>query len=78
MTWQGWLFWLLAVLGTFAVWEWRGLRLHGRRGTLSNFFWILLFSDWDGYRNHPRWVVWLPMAGFFLWLVLHFFTGGRF
>lgn len=73
-----WGLWLLAVVASFGVFEWRGIATRGRRGTLSNFFWWMLFADWDeDHRRKPRWVVWLPMFGFFLWLVIHFFTGGR-
>lgn len=77
MKWQGWLLFVLTFLIGFAYWEWQGIKKHGTRGTLSNLIWMALFSDWDKDRDDPRWVVWLPLLGLWIWLSVHFFAGGR-
>lgn len=72
-----WGAWGAVFLLSFAYFEVRGYADRGTHGTLSNFIWFLLFHDWEAPpRRKPRFVVWLPVLGFWIWLSVHFFAGG--
>jgi len=77
-----WVVWIVVVLGMFGVIEWWGLRKDGTGGTLSYLMWTVLFKDHakrlDGkYPKQPRGVIFFLVLGPFVWLLFHFFLGGR-
>ena len=77
-----WVVWVVVVLVTFGVIEWWGLKKKGVGGTLSYLAWTVLFLDHEKilegkYPRRPRGVIFFLVLGPFVWLLLHFFLGGR-
>ena len=78
----GWIAWIVVVLGTFGFLEWQGLRRKAVRGTLSYLFWRILFVDHElilegKHPRQPRLLVYFLVLAPFVWLLVHFFLGGR-
>ena len=76
-----WLWWVIIVLASFGVAEYIGYKRHGTRGTLSYHVWMVMFRDAsDSLKGEkvdkPRAFVWFMVAAFFVWLAVHFLTGG--
>jgi len=77
-----WIVWVVLVLGTFGLIEWWGLKKSGTKGAFSYLMWMVLFKDYEvrlegKYPSHPRGVIFFLVLGPFVWLLLHFFLGGR-
>jgi len=76
-----WLGWVVIVLVSFGIAEVYGYRKHGTKGTLSYHVWCVMFRDAsDSLRgekvDRPRAFVWFMVAAFFIWLAVHFLSGG--
>ena len=83
MNWTAiWIVWVVVVLGTFAVIEWMGLKKAGTAGTLSYLVWTVLFTDHEKrlegeFPRRPRGIIFFLVLAPFVWLLFHFFLGGR-
>jgi len=64
-----WVLWLLA----FVIIEWLALKDIDTGDTLSEHVWAVMFQD-----GRPRPVIYYLVAGFMVWLLLHFMFRGRF
>lgn len=77
-----WITWLVVVLASFGYLEWWRIRKEGTAGALSYLFWRILFTDHGRllvgkHPRRPRPVIYFLVLGPFVWLLLHFFLGGR-
>ena len=83
MSWTAiWIVWVVLVLGSFAVIEWIGLKKDGTKGTLSYLVWTVLFVDHEKrlegeFPRRPRGIIFFLVLAPFVWLLFHFFLGGR-
>lgn len=83
MSWAAfWWGWIIVVLVSFGISEYIGIRRKNTAGSLSYQVWRVLFFDHEKrlegkYPNQPRSVIYWIFLGMFIWLVAHFFLGGR-
>lgn len=78
----GWIAWIIVMLASFGILEWRGLTRKATAGTLSYQVWQVLFTDaeviLDGkHPRQPRILVYFVALSPLVWLILHFALGGR-
>lgn len=70
IAWAGWFVY-------FAIVEWIAIRDPDQGDTLSEYVWYAMFEGGDRATFTPRPVIFYLLAGFLVWLVVHFVFQGR-